>query len=128
MKKITALAVVFAFLLILTGCSQASRIEKGEVEAVTVEVIETNYDKEEMFTMLPVTTMVSNGKGSMSPSITFIPMWQHIDYLEVVYKFKGKEYTTRTSDFKVKKSTKTYAKIAKEDIGKPKSSLVLYIK
>lgn len=128
MKRITAFAVLLISLLILSGCSQSSKIEKGEVESVTVEVIESNYDKEELFTLLPVTIMVSDGNGRMSPSITYIPMWQDIDYLEVVYKFKGKEYTTRTKDFKVKKSTKTYAKIAQEDIGKADSSLVIYMK
>ncbi|MFD2253790.1 hypothetical protein ACFSJM_05470 [Lactococcus formosensis subsp. bovis] len=94
----------------------------GKVESVEVEVLSTNHDKENFFTLIPI--VISDGKTT---TINYIPTWNQIEKISLKYKYEGKQYETKTDDFKIKEySGKRYAKFALSDIGKQNAPFVLY--
>lgn len=94
----------------------------GKVESVEVEVLSTNHDKENFFTLIPI--VISDGKTT---TINYIPTWNQIEKISLKYKYEGKQYETKTDDFKIKEySGKRYAKLALSDIGKQNVPFVLY--
>lgn len=114
--------LIWTLLLLLTGCSKSNDILTGKINAVKVEVLSTDHDKEKFFTLMPI--VISTGK---STTINYVPIWNQIEKLEVKYKYEGKIYETRSDDFQVEVcSTKRYAKLEKADIGKKDAPLVLY--
>ena len=106
----------------LLGCSKSEDIESGKVESVKVEVVSTDHDKDDFFSLIPITT--SDGKNV---TVNYIPVWNEIEQLTVYYRYQDKDYKTKTDDFVIKKSEgKRYAEISKNDIGKENAPIVLH--
>lgn len=84
MKKIRLIIIILS-LFILTGCSKSSKIAEGKIESVKVQVVSTNHDDKEFFTLIPVVT--TTGKTTV---VHYIPVWDNIDHLTVKYKYQGK--------------------------------------
>ncbi|WDA68473.1 hypothetical protein [Lactococcus lactis] len=122
MKKVLLLLMLSSAIFGLVGCSKSEDIESGKVESVKVEVTSTDHDKEDFFSLIPITT--SDGKNVR---INYIPIWNEIEELTVNYRYQDKDYKTKTDDFVIKKSEGgRYAEISKNDIGKGNAPIVLY--
>lgn len=122
MKKITIFITLFFCLILFSGCSQSEDIANRKLDSVKVEVISTNHDGQDYFTLIPI--VVITGKTTIA---NLVPIWNTIDSLSVQYKYQGKTYSTKTDDFTVKKyKGKPYIRIQKTDIGKKSAPIVLY--
>jgi len=122
MKKLIIFITLFFCLVLFSGCSQSENIANRKSDSVKAEVISTNHDNQDYFTLIPIVTIT--GKTTIT---NFVPIWNNIDYLSVKYKYQGKTYSTKTDDFTVKKHEgKPYIRIQKTDIGKKSAPIVLY--
>uniref|UniRef100_UPI00403F1DD9 hypothetical protein n=1 Tax=Lentilactobacillus hilgardii TaxID=1588 RepID=UPI00403F1DD9 len=92
-----ALLLFIAILcLTLSGCSRTlKQIKNGDVQTDEYNIDHTNLDNQDIFYVIPITTTVSNGKGGMSTSVTYVPMWTETDHLKITYWSNGhKKLTT----------------------------------
>lgn len=122
MKKLTIFITLSFCLGLFSGCSQSEEIANRKIDSVKAEVISTNHDDQDYFTLMPIVT--TTGKTTIT---NFVPIWNNIDYLSVKYKYQGKKYSTKTDDFTVKKyKGKPYIRIQKTDIGNKSAPIVLY--
>lgn len=93
----------FAVYGFFTNGATYKTIEKNGVET---QLVSTDHDTESFFTMIPIITTVSNGKGGTTTTTSMMPMYSEIDTLKVNYKFEGKTYKLTTSNFDVRKTSK----------------------
>lgn len=122
MKKLTIFITLSFCLGLFSGCSQSEDIANRKIDSVKAEVISTNHDDQDYFTLIPI--VVITGKTTIA---SLVPMWNTIDSLSVKYKYQGKTYSTKTDDFTVKKyKGKPYIRIQKTDIDKKSAPIVLY--
>lgn len=122
MKKLTIFITLSFCLVLFSGCSQSEDIANRKLDSVKAEVISTNQDDQDYFTLIPI--VVITGKTTIA---NLVPRWNTIDSLSVKYKYQGKNYSTKTDDFTVKKyKGMPYIRIQKTDIGKKSAPIVLY--
>jgi hypothetical protein len=121
-KKILILLLASLAVFGFVGCSKSEDIESGKVESVKVEIISTDHDKEDVFSMIPMIT--GDGKNI---TVNYIPVWNEIEHLTVKYRYQDKEYKTKTDDFVIKKiEGERFGEISIDDIGKGNAPFVLY--
>ncbi|MDG4984933.1 hypothetical protein OGZ51_12335 [Lactococcus lactis] len=85
MKKLTIFITLSFCLGLFSGCSQSEDIANRKIDSVKAEVISTNHDDQDYFTLIPIVT--TTGKTTIT---NFVPIWNNIDYLSVKYKYQGK--------------------------------------
>lgn len=127
-----ALLLFIAILcLTLSGCSKTlKQIKNGDVQTDEYNIDHTNLDNQDIFYVIPITTTVSNGKGGMSTSVTYVPMWTETDHLKITYWSNGHKKHLKTDSFDVEKSHLNYEyfKVKKGQVNKTDPDVVAYLK
>lgn len=122
MKHLITAICIGASVILLAACGTTDKIANGKVSAVKADVVSTKHHEKMWFTMMPMP--IYNGKSTI---IRLVPMWHEDKTVTIHYRFDGKKYSVKTSDFQVKQHDgNQYIKIRRKDIGKRDVPVVLY--
>lgn len=97
------IVVVFIVAVFSFDGKMYSDIEKNGIET---QLVSTDHDTKSFFNMMPITNIISDGKGGTTTTTSWVPMYSEIDSLKIKYVFDSKTYNLTTSNFDVRKTNK----------------------